>query len=75
MREIPLVLFFVVWGCGQPRAPSQEDACRNDEGCAPSLVCCHASADTDTERGFCVKPAVCKTVAAPPQPPLPGAED
>jgi hypothetical protein len=65
-------------GC-PARSPADEDACLTDSQCGGGLVCCHSSDEalgsrqsTKTmDRGFCVKSAVCDTVAAPPQAPLP----
>jgi hypothetical protein len=75
--RVSWVGILLVGACGQPRAPSQEDACRDDEGCSAGLVCCHSTDDTVPagDRGFCVKRDVCANVVAPAQPPLPASED
>jgi hypothetical protein len=78
MSKLPLALFLLA--CGQPRAPSQEDACRDDSGCSAGLVCCHTTGETAPssagfDRGFCVKAAVCSSVAVPAQPALPPTDD
>jgi len=66
-----LVLF--ACACGQARSPSQDDACRNDDGCSAGLICCHSTDDTvpTGDRGFCVKRSVCANVDVPAPPSLP----
>jgi hypothetical protein len=71
MRIVALLGLLAI-ACGSPRAPSDEDACRTDDGCAAGLICCHETDDTVSgDRGFCVKRGVCANVSAPPQPPMP----
>lgn len=70
--RFPLSALLLPLACAQPRAPSQEDACRDDDGCAAGLVCCHAGEEAQAQdRGFCVKRSVCATVRVPSQAPLP----
>ena len=73
-RAFIMCILAVTAGCGQARAPGNEDACARDGDCAAGLMCCHISGDAPSgapargaDRGFCVKQSVCANVVAPPQ--------